>query len=93
MCRCCFVGLDLGDTVVASVASARLYPNFEQASAILGGVIQGSLDGVTYTNLATVTGRVQEGWNDITLNPGAAVYRFLRYLGPAGSKCEVKHGH
>jgi hypothetical protein len=76
---------------VARVTKVRVYPNFKKTTALAGGVFQGSMSGVTYTTLATITGRVQESWTEIDVNT-TQNYRFLRFVGPASGLCEVGGG-
>jgi hypothetical protein len=53
------------------------------------GPVQGSRDGVTWVQLASITGRVQEGWSTITLpfTSYTNSYRYFRYVN--GQMCEV----
>jgi hypothetical protein len=85
---CCSVGLDLTSAAVARVTKVRVYPNFRRTSALSGASFQGSADGVSYTTLATVTGRVQESWTEIDVT-NTRNFRFLRFVGPASGLCEV----
>ncbi len=85
---CCTVGMDLGPASLARVTSVRAYPNFQKSSALAGGMFQGSTDGSTYVTLATITGRVQEGWTTVDVT-NAAEFRYLRFVGASAGLCEV----
>ena len=66
----------------ATGLSARFWPPTESLDAMKNGKFQGSNDGVTYTDLATIATRPpQNQWTTIAL--GTTNYRFLRYLAPS----------
>jgi hypothetical protein len=56
---------------------------------VLVSCVQASKDGSTWVNLATITGRVQEGWSTINLpfTSYTNSYRYFRYAN--GQMCEV----
>ena len=62
----------------------RFFPRAGFASRMVGGKFQGSADGVTYTDLLTITQAPTQGQYTVLPLPGTTAYRFLRYLSPAG---------
>jgi len=62
--RNCLVGMDMGASTRAVVTRVRFFPVHRETETFSGAVFQGaaSADG-PWTDITTVTGRVQEGWN------------------------------
>ena len=77
-------GLLASATVPGAATQARFFPRTGFASRMVGGKFQGSQDGVTYTDLATITQAPASGQYSVLPLPGTTVYRYLRYLAPAG---------
>ena len=64
----------------------RFYPRSGCANRMPGGKFQGSTDGVTYTDLYTISSQPADGqWTTVTVTADPKSYRYLRYLSPAGS--------
>ena len=69
----------------AAVTQVRFFPRAGYASRMVGGRFQGSVDGVTYVDLAAIT-RTPAANEYATLPVTDPIpYRFLRYLAPSGS--------
>lgn len=99
----CSVGLDFGPEAFALITRIRYYPRFRFASRMRWGFFEASTDGVSWTTLSILSGRVQEGWNyaDLISNPApnsedspqdwslVPQWRFVRYRGPSGGNCNV----
>ena len=86
---CCSVGIFLGPSVVASLTQLQFYPNFQRAWTMRGGMFQASLDGVNYVTLTTLGNIVHDAWTTVPLTV-SGTFRYLRYVGPANSQCEVR---
>jgi len=75
----------LGSAPVPGAATqARFFPRAGFASRMVGGKFQGSQDGVTYVDLATITQAPAQGQYSVLPLPGTVAYRYLRYLAPSG---------
>ena len=69
-----------------ATGTVRFYPRSGCANRMPGGKFQGSTDGVTYTDLYTISSQPADGqWTTVALTADPKTYRFLRYLSPAGS--------
>ncbi len=67
---------------ILAATQVRFAPRPGYESRMVGGKFQGSADGNTYVNLATITQTPASGqFNTLTFSTPAA-YRYLRYLGP-----------
>ncbi len=67
------------------VTQARYWPRAGCANRMVGGKFQGSLDGVNYTDLATITKTPPAGqWSALPITTTTS-YLYLRYLAPAKS--------
>lgn len=66
------------------VTQVRYFPRAGFASRMVGGKFQGSLDGTTYTDLATITQTPTAGQYAVLPISAATAYRYLRYLAPTG---------
>ena len=87
----CHMGIDVGDGVQAVVTQIKFFPTFRQKDRMLGGKFEGSNDSVTWSVVAEID-EVVEGWNTINLGDLSSEqdgYRFLQYVGPGDSHCEV----
>lgn len=87
MHRHCQATLDLGAGNAGVVYRIRYYPdNSRWAYRMKGSLFEGSLDGRTFTPLATVMEKPAASWNYIDLDVGAepAAYRYLRYRAGRG---------
>ena len=83
-----FVGIDQdGQAAVpaSGTGTIRFYPRVGSANRMQGGKFQGSADGVTYTDLYTITGVPADSqWTSVSLSADPKPYRYLRYLSPNG---------
>ena len=69
----------------SGVGQVRFFPRRTCANRMVGGKFQGSADGVTYTDLYTVTTTPPDGqWTVAPLSVDPKTYRYLRYLSPNG---------
>jgi hypothetical protein len=83
-----YAGIDAGQAV--PVGTIRFIPRNGQSGRMVGGRFEGCADGPASgcRTLATVTAGPTLGWNELTVSdPGR--YRWLRYVGPDGSFCDV----
>lgn len=78
-----YTGIDLGANDAQVVTSILFSPREGFESRMVGGVFQGSNDGVNYTVLYTVPSTPSDNTRVIFNNTTA--YRYLEYVGPAGS--------
>ncbi len=64
----------------------RFFPRAGSPDRMIGGTFQGSTDGVSYTNLYTITTTPTDGqWTEAPVTADPKYYRYLRYLSPSGS--------
>jgi hypothetical protein len=86
-----WVGLDLGSGVTAGIDQIRYCPRLNYASRMVGGVFQGAntanfSDAVT---LFTVTkAPAYSAFTTVSMS-NTTPFRYLRYLGPSNSNCNV----
>ncbi|ANE46586.1 hypothetical protein SY83_10220 [Paenibacillus swuensis] len=85
-----YVGLDLGASVTKQITKVRLYPRSGMAYRMDGGKIQGSNTSSTsgFTDLGTVSSAQNAVWHEVTVT-NTTKYRYVRYLSPSGSHCNV----
>ncbi|MEN9358704.1 MAG: hypothetical protein RL095_239 [Verrucomicrobiota bacterium] len=84
------VGLDLGQDRNLAPLSIRFYPRSGQTDRMSGGKFQGSLDGLTWQDLASINNTPILAWQELsvpTLQQQPS--RFFRYLAPSGSYTNV----
>ena len=67
-----------------AVTQVRYFPRAGFAARMVGGKFQGSLDGTTYTDLATITQTPASGQYTALPISTSTVWRYLRYLAPSG---------
>jgi len=69
---------------------ARFYPHVGYEGRMLGGKFQGSNDGTSYTDLATVTTTPSANqYTQQALSADPKLFRYLRYLSPSGGYCDI----
>ena len=90
-----YTGIDLGSAANArKIVKIRFYPRSDfggGGTRMLGGRFQGSNASSSsgYVDLLTVTTAPTLGtWTEVTISDPTA-YRYLRYLSPDGSYCNV----
>jgi Glycosyl hydrolase family 20, catalytic domain/Glycosyl hydrolase family 20, domain 2/NPCBM-associated, NEW3 domain of alpha-galactosidase len=85
-----YTGIDLGAGHASPVAAIRFVPRNGQLGRVIGGRFEGCTDGPTAgcRTLATVTDGPMLGWNELAV-VDTGQYRWLRYVGPDGSFCDV----
>jgi hypothetical protein len=66
------------------VTQVRYFPRAGFASRMVGGKFQGSLDGTTYADLATIAQAPTAGQYTVLPLSTSTAYRYLRYLAPNG---------
>lgn len=79
-----YTQLDFGSQ--KNVTIIKFYPRPDYANRMVGGVFQGSNDGVDFTTIYTINTSPAYDWNSVTVN---VRYRFIRYLGPTDGYCNV----
>ena len=81
----CFVKLDYGEDTKIRATKIRLFPRMHSnEKQLVGAVIEGSMNDVNYTTLATVEKSVIENWNVYKPNPDLNEiweFRYLRFSG------------
>jgi len=80
-----YAGFDFG--TAKSVGAVQFFPRPEFESRLVGGIFQGSNDQANWTPLFTITGTALAGHVIEIKSPTA--YRYVRYLGPAGSYSNI----
>ncbi|HMG31161.1 MAG TPA: family 20 glycosylhydrolase [Jiangellaceae bacterium] len=85
-----YTGIDLGAGHASPVAAIRFVPRNGQLGRMVGGRFEGCTDGPTSgcRTLATVQDGPVLGWNELAV-ADTGRYRWLRYVGPDGSFCDV----
>ncbi len=80
-------GIDLGDGNASRINAIIFTPRSGFESRMDGGQFQGSNDGTNYTTFHTVSGTPSP--ETLVFVDSVEEYRYLRYLGPAGSYCNI----
>lgn len=80
-------GIDLGATGARRVSSIVFSPRSGEESRMIGGEFQGSGDGKSYTTIHTVEAAPSP--NTTVLISDEEPYRYLRYVGPKNSHCNI----
>lgn len=81
----CFVMLDYGESTKIRATKIRMFPRVnDHEQYLIGGEIQGSMDGVDFQTFATVDETVMENWN--VYQPNSELneiweFRYLRFKG------------
>ena len=85
-----YAGIDLGAGNASPVSLIRFVPRNGQLGRMVGGRFEGCTDGPTSgcRTLATVQDGPVLGWNELAV-ADTGRYRWLRYVGPDGSFCDV----
>ena len=85
-----YAGIDLGAGNASPVALIRFVPRNGQLGRMVGGRFEGCTDGPASgcRTLATVQDGPVLGWNELAVADSGR-YRWLRYVGPDGSFCDV----
>jgi hypothetical protein len=85
-----YTGIDLGAGRASPVAAIRFVPRNGQLGRVVGGRFEGCADGPASgcRTLATLTDGPLLGWNELAV-ADTGRYRWLRYVGPDGSSCDV----
>jgi len=74
-----------GSAPPAATGKVRFFPRAGCAPRMLGGRFQGSVDGVSYADLYTISAPPSDGqWTEAAITADLKAYRFLRYLSPDG---------
>lgn len=88
----CWLGVDAGTNLQISASRIRFYPYLawtNAAAKLLSTQFQGSNDGITWINLATIDQTVHSGFNTI-LSQDTTPYRYIRFLDSVGtSQCNL----
>jgi len=88
----CYVGIQLKEDHVGVLKEAKFYIGSvgDYAPYIDSLILQGSQDGVTYSDIYTVGAEVHEGWNVYSsFDTDSTYYRFYRYYGTQNGSCAV----
>ena len=85
-----YAGIDLGAGHASPVAAIRFVPRNGQLARMVGGRFEGCTDGPDSgcRTLATVEDDPVLGWNELAV-ADTGRYRWLRYVGPDGTFCDV----
>jgi hypothetical protein len=85
-----YTGIDLGAGRASPVAAIRFVPRNGQVGRMVGGRFEGCTDGPASgcRPLATVNDEPVLGWNELAISDSGR-YRWLRYVGPDDSSCDV----
>ena len=91
-----YAGIDLGANNSQQVSYVVFTPRADingynlGESRMVGGQFQGSTDGINYTTLYTISNTPSANQNNTTVFINSPdTYRYLRYLGPDNSYCDV----
>ena len=85
----CYVGMDLGKDDKAIVSRFRFFPPHQEAPLTEGGTFQTSSDFASWETLAEIS-NPHQGWNWVDANiTDQEPARYIRYVGPVGSRCEM----
>lgn len=85
-----YTGLDFGPGIAPSIAKIRFLPTLSSPYLMLGGRFQGSRGSYAggFEDIHVIGKEPRVGWNTVIIkNPRP--YRYVRYLGPPGSYCNV----
>lgn len=88
----CYVGIQLKENHVGVLTEAKYYIGSvgTYAPYVDSLILQGSQDGVTYTDIYTVGAEVHEGWNVYSeFDESSTYYRYYRYYGTQSGSCAV----
>ncbi|QYR19338.1 putative Ig domain-containing protein [Paenibacillus sp. sptzw28] len=76
--------VDLGADNARSIGSVKFYPRTNFVSRVKGSIIQGSNDGMAWTDLYTINGITAAAWNTASIT-NATAFNYLRFYSPAGN--------
>lgn len=79
-----FVGIDLGEGNEVALTDIRYLSPINSINKFKGNKFQGSVDGITYVDLHSISDDTPYGWNSIEITDNAA-YRYYRYYDVTGS--------
>ena len=82
------VGVDLGQGNSTPLLGVRYIARHTHTKRMVGGKIQGSINGLDYTDLYTITEEPSPDWQEITITDSTS-YRYFRYTSPNGSHCNI----
>ena len=88
------MGMQFRQGYVAILSQVKFFLSASDTNNFRNGnlIFQGSMDGITYTNIYTVDNNVHGGWNykkwNSTLQDGP-IYRFYRFFGLAKGSCLI----
>jgi len=80
-----YTGIELDNP--ASLSMIRYYPRESWAGRMVGGIFQGSNDGVNYVDLHTISTEPAYNWNEVVLTTEA--YSYYRYMSAPDGYCNV----
>lgn len=83
-----FTGIEIPDGRETAVLALRYHPRNGQYKRMVGGMFQGSVDGVSYTTIHKITELPTYQWHTVSISD-TTVYKYLRYLGPDNSHCNI----
>lgn len=78
-----FVGIDLGTGNDTAISGIRFFPRLGLGSRMRSNKFQGSIDGLNYVDLYTITEIPEDNWNTVEITDATA-YRYYRYYDVAG---------
>ena len=81
-------GIEIPDGRETAVLAVRYHPRNTLFNRMVGGKFQGSVDGTNYTTFHTITEQPTYKWHTVSVDD-PTVYKFLRYVGPNNSHCNI----
>lgn len=79
-----WVLIELGAGNEQAIGSIKFYPRSNYQDRMNGAIVQGSLDGASFTDLHTISGITRNDWASATISDPTA-YRYLRFYSPNGN--------
>lgn len=74
------VGIDLGVGVAFACSSIQFFPRAGFPEQMVPGKFQGSNNGTDYSDLYTVSGTPDAGWNTVTPTDTTTTFRYFRFF-------------
>ena len=86
--------LDVGSAYRGLVTTIRVYPSTGSAATLVGGAVDASVDGSSWTTLLVFDDTVADGWNDFDVGANATAseltpYRLFRYTPPPHTRIAI----
>lgn len=87
----CYIGTSFTTGHVGFINEVKYFmPVFNSLDYVDKLILQGSLDGINYSNISIVGNEIHEGWNYYTYPSGSELkFRFYRFYGTTAYSCGV----